>query len=206
MRRYRTLASRPTAWCRHVPVELPSELPGPGPDNTPCRPAPDTLLGPLSPDKAFATRSGPSTSSLPLPDLHLVLAGDGSDRRDSPLRPACGAPAIRFTGWRRPGVAPASELFGVPSRTAAGINAALERMSAGKPVVAAHKSAAPCGSGPRRPDRTAVHPSTSPLAPSRAFSSTIRILPPTWARPSLSAPPNIFVPAASLVQHAAARL
>ncbi len=73
-------------------------------------------------------------------DLRLILAGDGSDRaRVEEFARAVGvADRVAFLG-RRPDLAPwlhAAELAWVPSRAGGGVNAALEAMAAGRPVIA----------------------------------------------------------------------
>ena len=73
-------------------------------------------------------------------DLHLVLAGGGSDRpRVEEFANAIGvADRVTFLG-QRPDLSPwrnAAELAWVPSRTGGGVNAALEATAAGKAVVA----------------------------------------------------------------------
>ena len=74
-------------------------------------------------------------------DLRLLLAGDGPDRaRLEAFAAAIGvAGRVAFLG-RRPDLSPwlhAAELAWVPSRAGGGVNAALEAMAAGKPVIAA---------------------------------------------------------------------
>ena len=73
-------------------------------------------------------------------DLRLLLAGDGPDRgRLEAFAAAIGVTdRVAFLG-RRPDPAPwlhAAELAWVPSRAGGGVNAALEAMAAGKPVIA----------------------------------------------------------------------
>ncbi|HVS37187.1 MAG TPA: glycosyltransferase [Gemmataceae bacterium] len=74
-------------------------------------------------------------------DLRLILAGDGPDRaRLEAFAAAIGVTdRVAFLG-RRPDLGPwlhAAELAWVPSRAGGGVNAALEAMAAGKPVIAA---------------------------------------------------------------------
>jgi glycosyltransferase involved in cell wall biosynthesis len=73
-------------------------------------------------------------------DLRLILGGDGPDRpRVEAFARAIGTATYTTFLGRRPDLAPwrdAAEIAWVPSRAGGGVNAALEAMAAGKPVIA----------------------------------------------------------------------
>jgi glycosyltransferase involved in cell wall biosynthesis len=100
-------------------------------------------LGPLEPYKGFRDAIWAiDILSYLYADLHLVLVGDGSEReRLQAFAQASGAARrVRFAGLM-PDPGPLlrqAALVWVPSRTAGGVNTALEAMAAGKPVVAAN--------------------------------------------------------------------
>jgi glycosyltransferase involved in cell wall biosynthesis len=98
-------------------------------------------LGPLEPAKGFRDAVWALDIMRPLyEDLHLVLLGRGSD--EARLRAFAGAihtagrvhfpgPVPDVSGWLS-----AADLVWVPDRVEASLNAALEAMAAGRPVVA----------------------------------------------------------------------
>ena len=99
-------------------------------------------VGPLEPHKGFRDAIWAFDILRYLyDDLHLVLAGDGTDRaRLERFAGAIGvAPRVHFLGTRLdvPALLAEADVVVVPSLTAGGVNAALEAMAAGRPVVAA---------------------------------------------------------------------
>jgi len=96
--------------------------------------------GPLEPYKGF--RDAIWTFEIlryVAPDLHLLIIGDGSDRRRLEADAAIGkSDQIHFLGPHPDAAAilALADVVWVPSRAGGGVNVALEAMAAGRPVVA----------------------------------------------------------------------
>jgi glycosyltransferase involved in cell wall biosynthesis len=98
-------------------------------------------VGPLEPDKGYRDALWAFDMVKFLYDnLHLVLIGEGSDRRrlEAFARNLRGAAAVHFAGRRAdvPSLLTQADLVWVPSRQRGGVNCVLEAMAAGRPAVA----------------------------------------------------------------------